>query len=53
MQENTLRQGAVNIGLPVEIVKKIDKIRGDVPRSTFLRKKIIALFDNKKTKNEV
>ena len=52
MAENAIRQGSVNIGLPVEIVKKIDRIRGDVPCSAFLRRRLITLIENMKEQSE-
>jgi len=31
---------AVGISLPKELIEKIDRLRGDVPRSVFIRKLI-------------
>lgn len=41
----TLPQIGITVGLPPQIVKSIDIMRGDIPRSAYLRKKIIAAVE--------
>lgn len=44
-KEETTQQVLVSVGLPLHVVLKVDEIRGDIPRSTYLRKKIIAAVE--------
>ena len=46
-QEQTKKepQTLVSIGLPHEIKDKIDEMRGDISRSLYLRKRIIAMVN--------
>lgn len=38
-------KNSVSVGLPLHIVRIIDKMRGDIPRSAWLRKKIIKVVE--------
>jgi len=44
-QKAAERQILVNIGLPPLILDKVDQMRGDIPRSAFLRKRIIQIIE--------
>lgn len=46
----TLPQIGISIGLPPYIVKLVDNIRGDIPRSAYLRKKIITIVQSESEK---
>ena len=39
------RQILISVSLPPSIVVKIDKLSGDIPRSAYLRKRIITIVE--------
>lgn len=53
MSKNKLeaeRQILISISLPPSILLKIDKLSGDIPRSAYLRKRIIAIVEEEAEK---
>jgi len=47
------RQILISISLPPNIVKSIDIMRGDIPRSAYLRKRIIAIVEAEAQKENI
>ena len=41
----TEKQMLISISLPPSILEKIDKLSGDIPRSAYLRKRIVAIVE--------
>lgn len=44
-QVEAVPQIGISMSLPPNIVKSIDIMRGDIPRSAYLRKRIIAIVE--------
>lgn len=49
----TERQILISISLPPSILEKIDKLSGDIPRSAYLRKRIIAIVEAEAQKENI
>ena len=49
----TERQILISISLPPSILEKIDKLGGDIPRSAYLRKRIIAVVEAEAQKENI
>ena len=52
-QQEVTPQIGISIGLPPQIVKSIDIMRGDIPRSAYLRKRIIAIVETEVQKENL
>jgi metal-responsive CopG/Arc/MetJ family transcriptional regulator len=52
MKRTTLRNKTEKVGitLPIVLVKQIGKARGDIPRSTFIRRAVEQYFQGKNGK---
>lgn len=49
----TERQILISISLPPSILEKIDKLSGDIPRSAYLRKRIITIVEAEAQKENI
>ena len=52
-QTESKLQIGISIGLPPHIIKSIDIMRGDIPRSAYLRKRIIAIVETEVQKENL